>query len=182
MKNFTKRLVIAVGVSGAFVDGTALAADGNISFHGQVNASPCAISPVSQNMTINMGSWNTASFTAKGSKTVPAKFTIGLLRCSADKTASVRFDGISDADGNLRIGAGEVISSVAKGIAIQLQDSAGAAIQVGSNSGEYSVLQGDNHLQFQAAYIQTADSPVGGGSAVTAGTANATAQFTVAYQ
>ncbi|WP_025138063.1 fimbrial protein [Achromobacter sp. DH1f] len=182
MKNFTNCLVIAVGVSGAFAGGTAWAADGHISFHGQVNTSPCAISPISQNMTVNMGSWNTTSFTAKGSKTTPAKFTIGLLRCSGDKTASVRFDGISDADGNLQIGAGEVISSVAKGIAIQMQDSAGSAIQVGSNSGDYSVLQGDNHLQFQAAYIQTADIPVGGGPAVTAGTANATVQFTVAYQ
>ncbi len=181
MKNVKKLLIVAVSVSGAFAAGTASAADGNISFQGLVNTSPCAISPASQNMTVNMGSWNTDSFTAQGSTTAASKFTIDLLRCSADRTANVRFDGIADADGNLRIGAGEVISSVARGIAIQLQDSSGTAIQVGADSGDYAVLRGDNQLQFQAAYIQTAENPAAGGSAVTAGTANATAQFTVAY-
>lgn len=182
MKNVKKLLIVAVAIGGAFGAGSAMAADGNISFQGLVNTSPCSISPASQNMTVNMGSWNTTTFTSKGSKSAAAPFAIDLLRCSADKTANVRFDGISDTDGNLRIGAGEVISSVAKGIAIQLQDSSGTAIAVGANSGDYAVLQGDNHLQFKAAYIQTADTPAGGGTAVTAGTANATAQFTVAYQ
>lgn len=182
MKNVKKLLIVAVATGGAFAAGTAAAADGNIRFQGLVNTSPCSISPASQNMTVNMGSWNTTSFTGRGSKTASARFVIDLLRCSADKTANVRFDGISDTDGNLRIGAGEVSSSVARGIAIQLQDSSGAAIQVGANSGDYTVLEGDNSLQFQAAYIQTADAPPGGGAAVTAGTANATAQFTVAYR
>lgn len=63
----------------------------------------------------------------------------------------------------------------ASGVAIELGDSAGTKIALGSPSGVYVLGLGDNSLNFQAAYVATK-------TAVTTGPANSVAQFTVAYK
>ena len=156
----------------------ALAADGNVNFVGKIIDTPCSVSPNSANLTVPLGSVSTTSMNGGvGKRSTPAKFTIDLLNCSpaAGATATVSFTGTADASGNkLRVGVGEVTGTFATGVSIEIADSAGTPINLGASSAAYPLVAGNNSLRFQASYISTA-------AAVTVGTGNAVAQFTVAY-
>ena len=155
----------------------ALAADGTVNFVGKLIDTPCSVSPNSANLTVPLGSVSTTSMNGGvGKRSTPAKFTIDLLNCSpaAGATATVSFTGTADASGNrLRVGVGEA-SGFATGVSIEIADSAGTPINLGV-VGRLSAGGGQQPLRFQASYYSTA-------ATVTAGTGNAVAQFTVAYQ
>ncbi|HWW05420.1 fimbrial protein [Collimonas sp.] len=177
MKQTTIAKLLAVAAAGllsqaAFADG------GAITFTGNIVDSPCSISPDSQNKLVPMGTVaRTALDGAAGKRATPSKFTLLLQNCGATaKGATVTFTGTTDATvtDDLRIGVGEVAGAAATGVAIELGDSAGAKIPVGSASATYALAMGDNPLKFQATYVST-------GPAVTVGTGNATAQFVVNY-
>lgn len=177
MKKSNIAKLAAIAFAGVLSQG-AFAADGTINFNGQIVDTPCSISPASQNMTVPLGNVARDYFTALGKKATPAKFNIELLNCGATaKGATVTFTGTPDANvtDDLRIGVGEVAGAAATGVAIELGDSAGTKIGLGSESGEYTLVVGDNPLKFQAVYVQTL-------AAVTVGTANAVSQFTVNYK
>lgn len=164
----------------------ALAADGNVNFTGEIVDTLCSIAPSSQNLTVPLGKVSrtvfdgaTAGTAVVGKKSTPANFNIDLLGCGATaKGATVTFSGTADIDNatSLRLSnAGQVGIGSATGVAIELGDSAGTKIPLGSPSGVYTLGQGDNALKFQAAYVATR-------SAVTVGPANSVAQFTIAYK
>lgn len=159
----------------------ASAADGNIQFTGQIVDTPCSVAASSQNLTVPLGNVGRTSLDgAAGKKSTPAKFTINLLACGATaKGATVTFTGAADTvvtDDLKLANAGTVgTTASATGVAVEIQDSTGAKIPLGSASASYALGLGDNSLQFQAAYVST-------GNAVTSGPANANAQFTVAYK
>ncbi|MET3497240.1 fimbrial protein [Variovorax boronicumulans] len=175
----------ALAVAGAVSQG-AFAADGTINFNGEITADACSVSPNSQNLIVPLGKvaskWFEGTVGGKaqvGKKSTPAKFSIDLLGCDTTtiKNAKVKFDGAADADVKtaLRVGAGEVSGGFATGVAIELGDSSGTKIDLGSPSKDYALSEGDNSLKFQAAYVATKDK-------VTVGPANAIAQFTIAYK
>ncbi|WPH13682.1 fimbrial protein [Variovorax paradoxus] len=174
----------ALAVAGALSQ-AAFAADGTINFTGEIVDAPCSISPNSQNLTVPLGKvtrnafGGTAGTAVIGTKATPARFTIDLLGCGATaKGATVTFSGTADLDNatTLRLAnAGQVGVGSASGVAIELGDSAGTKIALGSPSADYVLGLGDNSLKFQAAYVATK-------TAVTVGPANAVAQFTVAYK
>lgn len=183
---FAALAVASVVSQGAF------AVDGTINFTGEITDAPCTVAPNSQNLTVPLGkvSRNVFGITPAvgstpavttatvGRKSTPAKFSIDLLGCGATaKGATVTFTGATDAvvPTALRVGAGEVDGSFARGVAIELGDSSGRKIDLGSPSGDYTLSPGDNSLKFQAVYVATAP-------AVTTGPANGTAQFTIAYK
>ncbi|WP_312581711.1 fimbrial protein [Atlantibacter hermannii] len=58
---------------------------------------------------------------------------------------------------------------------MQIKDNANKVVKLFENSSVYTLVQGDNNLNFTARYISTADT-------VGAGTANSSAQFTIIYQ
>lgn len=157
----------------------ALAADGNVNFVGKIVDTPCSISPNSTNLTVPLGTVAKSVLDGgAGKRSAPSKFTIDLLNCGATaKGATVSFSGTPDPtlSTKLRIGVGEVTGSFATGAAIEIADSAGTPINLGSNSAIYPLVAGNNSLQFQASYISVL-------AAVTTGTGNAVAQFTVTYQ
>ena len=156
----------------------ALAADGTVNFVGKLIDTPCSVSPNSANLTVPLGSVSTTSMNGGvGKRSTPAKFTIDLLNCSPPlaSTATVSFTGTADASGNrLRVGVGEA-SGFATGVSIEIADSAGTPINLECVVGRLSAGGGQQPLRFQASYYSTA-------ATVTAGTGNAVAQFTVAYQ
>ncbi|MDH6170653.1 type 1 fimbria pilin [Variovorax boronicumulans] len=181
----------ALAVTGVMSQG-AFAADGTINFTGEIVDAPCSISPNSQNLTVPLGKVSRTVFGSVtgtgasavstaivGKKSTPANFTIDLLGCGATaKGATVTFSGTADADNatTLRVAnAGQVGVSAASGVAVELGDSAGTKIPLGSPSSDYVLGLGDNSLKFQAAYVATKTS-------VMSGPANAVAQFTVAYK
>lgn len=183
---------LAALVAAGVLSQGAFAADGTINFTGDIVDAPCSISPNSQNMTVPLGKVSRNVFgtlsTATppvfsggtvGKKSTPAKFSIDLLGCGATaKGATVTFSGTADLDDAtvLRVAnAGQVGAGAASGVGIEIGDSAGAKIPLGSESGQYVLGVGDNSLKFQAVYVSTK-------TAVTTGPANGTAQFTVAYK
>ncbi len=163
----------------ALLSQAAFAADGTINFFGEIVDAPCSTSPNSQVLTVPLGKVSrTALDGGAGKKATPASFDIELLNCGASaKGATLTFNGTTDATvtDNLSIGAGGMSGTSATGVAIELSDAAGTKIPVGSESAQYTLVQGNNPLKFQAVYVSTADK-------VTVGTANATAQFTVNYK
>ncbi|ATA52374.1 MULTISPECIES: fimbrial protein [Variovorax] len=181
--SFFKAAAVAVTV---VLSQGALAADGTVNFTGEIVDTLCSIAPSSQNLTVPLGKVSrtvfdgaTAGTAVVGKKATPARFNIDLLGCGATaKGATVTFSGTADLDdaSNLRLAnAGQVGVGAASGVAIELGDSAGTKLPLGSPSAVYILGQGDNALKFQAAYVATR-------SAVTAGPANSVAQFTIAYK
>ncbi|MBS0340537.1 MAG: fimbrial protein [Proteobacteria bacterium] len=153
----------------------AFAADGTINFEGEIINSTCSVSPKSQNMTVPLGKIKSSVLKVAGDLSTPSKFTIDLLDCDAAK-AKVTFSGPPDAINTdlLRLAGGLVGTTQATNVGVRIEDSSGVQIKLGQESQEYAVLPGANSLQFQARYQATGQSTVG--------IANATAQFTIAYQ
>ncbi len=178
MKHLTVAKIATIAALSAAAQG-ALAADGTINFIGEIVDAPCSIAPQSQNLTVPLGKISRATLDGAAGKVSPAaKFTINLMDCGATaKGATVTFAAPADAVNKnlLRVGIGEVDGGFATGVGIQIADSSGKQIPVGTASGNYTLGQGDNALQFQANYMST-------GAAVKVGQANAMAQFTVAYK
>ncbi|WP_425458206.1 fimbrial protein [Collimonas rhizosphaerae] len=178
MKQMTIAKLVAVAAAGllsqaAFADG------GTVNFNGNIVDSPCTVDPSSQNITVPLGDVSRTVFgSVAGKKSTPSKFTILLTDCGPTaKGATVTFTGTTDAtvkDDLAIANAGQVGVTAATGVAIELGDSAGTKIPVGSASGTYVLGLGNNPLKFQAAYISTS-------TAVTVGPANSTAQFVVSY-
>ncbi|SFM97135.1 fimbrial protein [Variovorax sp. OV329] len=172
--NFAALTVAGLVSQGAF------AADGQINFTGQIVDTPCSIAPSSQNLTVPLGNVARSSLNGTvGKKSTPAKFTINLTGCGATAVgAKVTFTGTADTNDATVLklaNAGTVgTTASAAGVAVEIEDSTGAKIALGAQSASYALGAGDNALQFQAAYVATQP-------AVTSGPANATAQFTVAY-
>ncbi|MGJ7509676.1 fimbrial protein [Variovorax sp. GT1P44] len=170
----------ALALVGALSQGAFAAPDGTINFTGEITDAPCSISPASQNIIVPLGSVSrTALDGAVGKRApMPAKFAIDLLNCGASaKGATVAFTGVPDLNDNTTLAiANTGMTGVQKatGVAIELGDSNGSKIPLGSQSAEYVLGQGDNSLNFQAIYVATQP-------AVTVGPANAVAQFTVTY-
>lgn len=193
MKKIAVAKLLVVATAGLLTQG-AMADGGTVNFNGQIVDSPCSIDPSSENIIVPMGTVSrTVLNGAAGKKSTPSKFRILLTNCGASaKGATVTFTGKSDGKvtDNLAINnAGQVGSAgdptstpptassgvvAATGVSIELGDSAGTKIPVGSASKAYVLGVGDNPLQFQAAYVST-------GATVTAGPANSTAQFVVSY-
>lgn len=178
--------IAALAAAGVFAQG-AFAVEGTINFTGDIVDAPCSIAAGSQSLSVPMGKiartvfdGATAGTATVGKKApVPAKFSIDMLGCGATaKGATVTFSGTADADDatNLRLSnSGQAGAASASGVAIELGDSAGTKIALGSASSQYALSAGDNSLKFQAVYVATK-------AAVTTGPANATAQFTVNYK
>ncbi|MGJ7545759.1 fimbrial protein [Variovorax sp. LT1R16] len=179
--------IAALVAAGVLAQGAFAATDGTINFTGDIVDAPCSIAAGSQNLSVPLGKVARTAFdgATAGTATVgkkasaPAKFSIDLLGCGATaKGATVTFSGTADADDatNLRLSSsGQAGAASASGVAIELGDSAGTKIALGTASSQYTLGTGDNSLKFQAVYVATK-------AAVTTGPANATAQFTVNYK
>ena len=87
--------------------------------------------------------------------------------------ASVIFDGTPDSNNTTLLKLTQD-DGVATGVAIQLYDISGAELPLFTASKSYTLASGTNDLSFMAAYKSTA-------ATVTAGPANAVANFSISY-
>ncbi|WP_075182350.1 fimbrial protein [Pantoea sp. 1.19] len=151
------------------------AADGTIQFTGNITDTACVVETASSSQTVALGTVASTAFSSAGSTAGAKPFTINLSNCPAAVTsAAVRFDGsLNTANSSiLALNSGEDAANV--GVAIYEQDSS-TLIPIGSDSASFPLsASGINTLNFVAKYYATA-TPVGAGSA------NATASFTIAY-
>ncbi|CAI0701287.1 fimbrial protein [Serratia ficaria] len=166
-------LALAVLSASAFTPAV-FAADGALNITGSITEESCTVDADSQNKQIVLGKIAKDAFTA--SKTAGAKaFNLVLKNCpNTVSGAIVRFDGtqIQGQSGLLALTAD---ADKAKGIGVQLLDDASNVINIGNDSRQYSLAENqDNVLGFVARYYAY--------DTVSAGSANATANFTIVYQ
>jgi major type 1 subunit fimbrin (pilin) len=151
-----------------------VAADGQIDFTGSVTDTACIMDIGTDNkMTVALGNVDTASFSGVDSTSSATEFNIKLKSCPEATNASVKFDGTTVAGKNdvLALTSG---TGVATGVGIQIKDKSSKVVNFYNATDSYPLTEGDNTLPFHASFIQT-------DTTVVAGTANATAQFTLNY-
>lgn len=164
-----------------------MAADGEISFVGTINASTCSVSVGDMNnnanSSVSLGNVSAQSLKKLNDTAGAAAFEIRLQSSGAEnedcnlsgKTATVRFlsmNGAAGPNGEWLALDGAGTEGVARNVAIQIRDTKGNDVQLGRSSSEYADLS--IPLRFTANYIAT--------GLATPGTANAKASFSVDYK
>lgn len=154
---------------------------GVVHFTGSVVDSPCVVDNDSNNATVNLGQVKTSSLAKTGNPLGAAKpFSIHLSDCALTTytNAAVTFTGptVSGKTDQLAVNGGGAGSSTAGGVAIQVLDNSGKAVSVDGSTASpaQKLASSDNYLQYSAQYIATSDT-------ITAGAANADANFSITY-
>lgn len=151
---------------------------GQIEFSGSITDTSCNIDSTSANQIVDLGKWASSYFTGAGSETTKTAFHIKVKDCPATVTkVSVLFDGTRDSNNSNLL----AVNGGAQGGAIKLyEDDKATPINLGTESKDQAVIAGTSgsnsgtaDLEFFADYIST--------SAVSAGSANGTANFNMVY-
>ena len=151
---------------------------GQIEFSGSITDTSCNIDSTSANQIVDLGKWASSYFTGAGSETTKTAFHIKVKDCPATVTkVSVLFDGTRDSNNSNLL----AVNGGAQGVAIKLyEDDKATPINLGTESKDQAVIAGTSgsnsgtaDLEFFADYIST--------SAVSAGSANGTANFNMVY-
>ncbi|KFK92345.1 MULTISPECIES: fimbrial protein [unclassified Serratia (in: enterobacteria)] len=170
-----KKTLLIATLAALFSAQSANAADGVINFTGNVTDTACTVDSASANQTVDLGTVSTSAFSGAGSTASPTRFTISLTTCPvAANSAKVRFDGKTAAGNSAIIGlnSGQTAGNI--GVAIY-EDNSSTLIPVGSPSAAKTLTStGVNEMTYIAKYMAT-------GTSVSAGSANATATFTITY-
>lgn len=180
-----KTLLVTTLAATAFLStSAAFAGDGVVNFTGSITDTACVVDMGGAALTVPLGKISTSAFSGAGTTAPATKFTLLVKSCPATTTAAVNFDGIpAGGDDKVLTLTGAGTGTVATGVGVQISDKAGNPVPLRGLSGKYDLLVGDkteptkdviNKLDFTARYIATA-------ATVGAGTANATANFTIIY-
>lgn len=164
-------LVMASASAFAAVEGET----STIQFKGAIKENTCTLDQGSMNQVINLNTVETSVFqNGQGSASQPTNFTIALKDCDSSK-ASVFFSGdpVEGNDEALKVTGG------AKGVGIQIVEGANVLKVDGSAPSSIKEVNATDATEwlFGARYVA-----LGSASAIEAGEANATAQFTVNYE
>jgi major type 1 subunit fimbrin (pilin) len=169
-----KTNILAFAIFSSVFVASSHAADGTINFTGNITDDTCDISTASKTQTVALGTIGSNSFSAPGTTSAATGFSVVLSNCpAAHSNVSVKFDGTPEG-GNPSVLALTDTPTKATGVGIQLRDADGSVLPLFADSKPVAINAGNATLNFSAAYVSTA-------STVTAGDANSTANFTVAY-
>lgn len=178
IKNYLLRFLLAATIF-SNLPSVASAADGTINFTGSILDAACTVTTTSNSQTVNLGSIQRTVFKAAGDVAAATRFNVVLENCpSAVSSASVKFDGTANATNGdiLALNSGQT----AQGVGVALFEADGVtAIPLNTQSAQMTLnnsgATNSNVMTFVAKYQATqAD--------VSAGTANATSDFTIIYQ
>lgn len=150
----------------------AVGTPGTVRFQGEIVSGACGIDSNSLDQVVNLGQVPTHLFVKTGDRSTTVPFEIVLTDCDTTtyKNASVTFTGANSVANPDILG----ITGAATNVGIRIQAGTNEFLKLGTASSSMLLSNGDNHLQFGAMYEATA-------AGVTAGDADANAQFTVAY-
>ncbi|CNL77869.1 hypothetical protein yaldo0001_37720 [Yersinia aldovae ATCC 35236] len=167
-----KKLILAALVAASFSAPVYAAPPGTIRFEGEIVTGACGIDADSLDQTVNLGQVPSHMFKAIGDRSTAVPFEIVLTDCdtTTSKNATVTFTGTGHAEKSAILG----VTGAATHVGIRLQGGSNEYLDLGTVSKPTLLSNGDNHLKFSAMYESTAAN-------VTAGDADATAQFTVNY-
>lgn len=170
-----KNKYLAVLISSLFaLTSMAYASDGTVKFKGNIVETACTVDAASANQTVTLGDVAVNSFTAAGDVSTAQKFDIKLTACP-EGTVAVVFGGSSATADLLSLDAG----MVAKGVAVRINnadDNSQVKINDTASAKRVTVESGAATLKYVGQYQATAAR-----ASITAGTADATSQFTVLY-
>ncbi|EIF30040.1 P pilus assembly protein, pilin FimA [Burkholderia sp. Ch1-1] len=166
---------------------TAMAADGQITFNGQVLATTCTISAGggatgTNNMTVTLPSVSVAALSSSGNAAGRTPFSINLSGCTGDSTKVAAFfeagDTVDQSTGQINLVATEGATS-ATNVRIRLLNNAQSPIVAGAPAGQQNsqtvdLNGGSASLQYFAEYVATGKA--------TAGAANSRIQYSLSYQ
>lgn len=168
---------------------------GTVHFTGEFVSAACAVSADTANQAVALGQYRTSSLTEAGQFTTNVPFRIKLVDCDPEisQNASFAFNGPLDlADPTLLRVSSDGASSdsvAAKGVGIEINDSQGTVLTPDGTvfSAQSALIAGNNTVHFVARYKSTSAGTGLGGTvaqpayAVTAGQANASANFVITY-
>lgn len=163
-----------IAASTILLTSAAYAADGTITFNGEIVASTCVINGGTADQTVSLGKVSTTALKGAGTQAAGTIFTIGLTGCGTTFTsAQVKFDAQTDSTNNklIKLGTGSTATGV--GIGIYESDATTNVVPFVATASQ-PIKDGAATFNYIAKYVSTADT-------VTAGTANSSATFTVIY-
>jgi type 1 fimbria pilin len=171
-----KSVILFLAAAGVTVN--AWAHDVTINITGSIIDSTCIVAAGSDNAVVQLGNVAAKQFTQTGDTSTKIPFTINLEKCGASTTGvAVTFVGNQDAD-NSSVLALDSTSDSAEGVGIAILDDTQTAVPPNTASKTYLIDgasgQTSASLAFYAQYMATRPT-------VTAGTANASATFTLMY-
>lgn len=172
-----KSIAAAFATTAVLTTTQAFAGAGTVNFSGEILDAACTVDVASQNQTVEMGKYSKSEFAAQGDVTSAKKFQIVLKACpDTVKSAKLRFDGTPDATNTNLLAVDSSVAGAATGVAINLLSADKAVLPLGGeNSYSYALsATQDTTLDFYAQYKATAEK-------VTAGPANAVANFSIVY-
>jgi len=171
---FIKKKAIAIIASALTMGNMAQAADGNIEFTGDIVANSCKVTGTSGvNVGVDLGKVNVDALKTSGAYAAPTPFTIKLSDCASVNSASVTFDGTLDSVNHSLLKLSHT-GNVAKNVAVGIYEAdSSTLIPLLTKSAAKTVIDGAADLSFVAKYVATGKAE--------AGTANASATFTVKY-
>ncbi|ELD1636547.1 TPA: type 1 fimbrial protein [Escherichia coli] len=152
----------------------AYATNGKVNFTGEIIESTCTVTSGDQSKNVIIGNYPTSAFANKGDVTASKAFTINLEKCKAGDY-SLRFDGPSVA------GYPNLLSvDQAGGVGIEILTNDEKIIPINQDANVINVAttgdaSGTATFNLKARYKSFLDK-------VTAGTANASATFTIEYK
>jgi len=159
--------------------------DGAVNFSGSVVDQTCTIDASAKTLTIDFGTASLATFNADGGSSEQKTINIDLKSCPASVTsATVTFTGRQATSGSSSYLAIASDEGAATNVAIQFADATGTTpIDLNTASAAMPIVEGDNTLRYTAILSNpTLSDPNTTGSLATAGTINATAQYSINYQ
>jgi type 1 fimbria pilin len=139
--------IVSVMACSMLFAGSVFAADegsGTVKFEGSIIDAPCSISASTQNQIIPMGAISNKSIFSKDGK-LKSNFTIKLEDCNiaTKKNVTITFSG--PAAGTLL-----ALEGTAQGAGIQIDNSSGVPVVLGTASDSVLMLPGENDLKFNA--------------------------------
>ncbi len=155
-----------------------MAANGTVTFNGEIIQSTCQVSSGDQDKTVELGKYPVTAFPKAESTSGSKAFTISLEKCEAGDY-TLRFDG------NTVAGRPDLLSVTggATGVGIEILDNNGSHFPIANDPSDTAYVtvaaDGDNPgkatFNLQARYRSFQDT-------VTPGQANSTSQFTIQYK
>ncbi|WP_336222341.1 fimbrial protein [Citrobacter amalonaticus] len=176
LKSLCSGFIILQSIS--FINSSCLAADNvAVNITGTILESTCNVDQSSTSLAVPLGNIGSIVFNNPGDLSPESQFSI-ILNCPSQfsRQASVTFSGkLSTSDASLL--ALDDSADAAKGVAVRINESNGDKIDMDKASIPQNLVPGINTLMFSAQYQS-----ISARSDIVAGTANATAQFTINYQ
>lgn len=169
-----KKALVAAALMSAVSMNAANAADGTITFTGNIIAQTCQVNgSVPGDIPVNLGDYTSKEFNSAGSTVGNETIRMELTACpTAVNAVSILFGGTADST----MPALLANSSGATGVGIGIYEADGStAIPINSASANIPLTAGVGTGTFIAKYVSTA-------ATVGEGAVNATAQYTIQYR